>query len=503
MTLFSFCLLLSCAFLPHGDAFTISTSKLLSLGSHPRLRELKASIVSDVEESSASQTFADFDWLQHWYPVSWMDDVRPNKPTRVSLFDVDYVLARTNDTEVTALVDVCPHKAAALSEGRVTASGLVQCAYHGWSFDKEGKCRDIPQTQATPTSACDATSIPAHVHQGMIWLWPGPQPSQYPDPPTIPEMDDFKVTTVIRDLPFDWTLLVSNIMDPDHGLFAHQASAFDFYSASQDFPMEVNETYQDKNFQLSAKVPSVYKVLAQDAATRGKKALQTNVSLWATTNFQAPTTVALCRRDADGKTKFVSGFWVCPTGTGRSRFMSASIGPLKVPRWLMHLSINNFLDQDNFLVASQEPPVLKAEKEGKPRKSLFAYASPTDKLVSRLDAFWDATIWHAPNRNVQKEWSLASRPQVLDRKVQHLDICPDSQDAVRNVKVLRASAIVSVAAWLARCLYTRSFRRRWLPVVASLVGWLSHKFVSNFYFNYPEWKRDRDLKGIPKKIWQD
>ena len=30
-----------------------------------------------------------------------------------------------------ALIDRCPHRAAALSEGRMTSSGNLQCAYHG------------------------------------------------------------------------------------------------------------------------------------------------------------------------------------------------------------------------------------------------------------------------------------------------------------------------------------------------------------------------------------
>ena len=30
-----------------------------------------------------------------------------------------------------AMLDRCPHRAAALSEGRMTAGGNLQCAYHG------------------------------------------------------------------------------------------------------------------------------------------------------------------------------------------------------------------------------------------------------------------------------------------------------------------------------------------------------------------------------------
>ena len=39
----------------------------------------------------------------------------------------------------------CPHRAAALSQGVLTPGGLLQCAYHGWSFDGSGACQNIPQ----------------------------------------------------------------------------------------------------------------------------------------------------------------------------------------------------------------------------------------------------------------------------------------------------------------------------------------------------------------------
>ena len=75
----------------------------------------------------------------------------PNQPIRVTLFDVDYVLAKTTTSKKTsskkdsgeeeeevfyAMLDSCPHKKVALSEGRITNCGTddktyFQCSYHG------------------------------------------------------------------------------------------------------------------------------------------------------------------------------------------------------------------------------------------------------------------------------------------------------------------------------------------------------------------------------------
>jgi len=42
--------------------------------------------------------------------------------------------------------------------------------------------------------------------------------------------DEYAVVQMVRDLPLDFTVLLENIVDFDHGPFAHQALAFDMYS---------------------------------------------------------------------------------------------------------------------------------------------------------------------------------------------------------------------------------------------------------------------------------
>jgi len=185
-----------------------------------------------------------FDYLKHWYPVCWAvdmprDEVRHPQPAKVTLFDVDYAVVLDRRTsKAMAFVDACPHRGAALSEGRVTGTSgdtdtrrYLQCSYHGWSFDSTGACVDIPQRQnqnakggSPPApSSCSARAVPACLHQGMVWLWPGSHlnvdPALLPKPPSIPEMDmtsdGYTSCPTVRDFPMiDWTLLLSNIMDP-------------------------------------------------------------------------------------------------------------------------------------------------------------------------------------------------------------------------------------------------------------------------------------------------
>ena len=176
--------------------------------------------------------FEAFDWLDHWQPIAWARDVPLDKPTKITLFDVDYAVTRRSDREPLALLDRCPHRGAALSEGRVTSQGWLQCAYHGWAFDTGGACQSVPQQERAPTSALPCVASRACVeHHGMLWLHPSAATeaaAKWSVPDYIPEMSapGWRVGPAVRDLPIDYTLLVENICDPDHGLFAHQVRAW-------------------------------------------------------------------------------------------------------------------------------------------------------------------------------------------------------------------------------------------------------------------------------------
>jgi len=552
---------------------------------------------SSSSSSSASErsNFENFDYLNHWYPVAWAQDIPLNKPTKVTVFDVDYVVGRTrsannkeqtgeddNNDQIFALVDKCPHKLAALSEGRITACGSFQCAYHGWSFDgTSGKCLEVPQTMTSGVSFGDRSSaatfsssggrredakaVPAMISQGMVWLFPGgglEKALLAPEPPQVAEMDieGFRSTQTVRDFPVDWTILAENIMDPDHGLFAHGVPGFDLYSASRDAPQTiVEEDLNDgKGWKITSTVDAVEKLIQTNTewkieegkmkrkkdGAKGEKAAPAIRK--ATTTFVAPSLVYSCRRDAEtGETTFVTAFWICPVGTGRSRFMSAAIGkiPFSPPRWLVHIGLNNFLDQDTYLLYTQQKNVLEKEaelaqsaasgreneagadeqRESSPntmRKSLFVYRSPTEKLQARLASFFDNTINKVPNRRT----GLRNLPRldlprevVLDRFSQHTKICPDTMSLYNGCK--RANRVSLCFAGLAvlsrmvipRLCFTSSpllstlcspALLRSVVAVSGLISFISNRIQREFRFKYDESYRDRDLDNIPN-VWMD
>jgi vanillate O-demethylase monooxygenase subunit len=124
---------------------------------------------------------------------------------------------------IVAFADRCPHRLTPLSIGHC-AGGVIQCAYHGWRFDAEGACVEIPALGANAVLPPAARLTPpaglVQAH-GMVFLAP-----EDPVAPlgSIPEADDpsFEAgelpTLVARA---SAGLLADNFLDVAHFPFVH------------------------------------------------------------------------------------------------------------------------------------------------------------------------------------------------------------------------------------------------------------------------------------------
>lgn len=135
-----------------------------------------------------------------WHPVSYGRDLK-EKPRRVRLLDQLLVVWRDSNNGVHALEDMCIHRGAALSLGRVIGDEIM-CPYHGWRFGKSGVCTAIPQLE-DPTRVPSKAKVPAYFCQeryGLIWVsfeeprWPLPE---------IPELESGDRSIILTG-PYEW-----------------------------------------------------------------------------------------------------------------------------------------------------------------------------------------------------------------------------------------------------------------------------------------------------------
>jgi phenylpropionate dioxygenase-like ring-hydroxylating dioxygenase large terminal subunit len=98
---------------------------------------------------------------------------------RVRLLGESLVAYRDTTGRIGLVQENCPHRGASLYFGR-NEDASIRCVYHGWAFDVDGTCRDMP---SEPVPFCDKVSIkayPTHESGGIVWTYMGPKQTMTP-----------------------------------------------------------------------------------------------------------------------------------------------------------------------------------------------------------------------------------------------------------------------------------------------------------------------------------
>ena len=133
------------------------------------------------------------DYLRRfWTPALISSELPTNDcpPVRTRIFSEDLIAFRDTNGNIGLVANSCPHRGASLFFGRNEEEGL-RCVYHGWKFDVEGNCVDMPSEPAESNfrSKVRATAYPTIDSGGMIWAYMGP-------PELKPELPEYGWTTV-------------------------------------------------------------------------------------------------------------------------------------------------------------------------------------------------------------------------------------------------------------------------------------------------------------------
>jgi phenylpropionate dioxygenase-like ring-hydroxylating dioxygenase large terminal subunit len=133
--------------------------------------------------TARSRTGPTVDAATGWYPVARSSQVGTT-PLPVGAGGQAYVVVRLRPgAEVTALSARCPHRLVPLAHATVV-DGRVQCPYHGWQFDAEGRCVEIPSLGPAGTSPPRADlTAPWAVEERDGWVWLAPERTPVARPP--------------------------------------------------------------------------------------------------------------------------------------------------------------------------------------------------------------------------------------------------------------------------------------------------------------------------------
>ncbi len=104
-------------------------------------------------------------------------------PIRLRLLSEDLVAWRDTSGRVGIMQQSCPHRGASMFFGRNEEDGL-RCVYHGWKFDTEGTCVDMPNEPAESNfkHKIRAAAYPTVEQGGVVWVYMGATGLQSPMP---------------------------------------------------------------------------------------------------------------------------------------------------------------------------------------------------------------------------------------------------------------------------------------------------------------------------------
>jgi phenylpropionate dioxygenase-like ring-hydroxylating dioxygenase large terminal subunit len=157
-----------------------------------------------------------------WYLAAWSEELRSDALLARRIAGEHIVFFRDENDRAFALADICPHRFAPLSAGKV-ASGVLHCGYHGLGFDGSGACAVNPHGPI-PKSA-QVRAYPLVERHAALWLWLG-DPDRA-DASAIPDLAFIDATapesraTGKLHTRSDYRLMIDNIMDLSHADYLH------------------------------------------------------------------------------------------------------------------------------------------------------------------------------------------------------------------------------------------------------------------------------------------
>ncbi|MFM7085622.1 MAG: Rieske 2Fe-2S domain-containing protein [Cyanobium sp.] len=409
-------------------------------------------------------------WSEQWWPVAYLQDLDRRRPSRFTLLERDLVLWWDRAaSRWRAFPDVCPHRLVPLSEGRINGDGLLECPYHGWSFDGEGQCRHIPQAPEGSRSEgrrSSCSSLPTATAQGLLFVWSGDpaaaDPALLPLVPVLQEQerpqdrnqegptawaDGWIVQDTFRDLPMDALTLLENVLDVSHVPFTHHRTVGRRENAA---PVNAVITREDERG---------FEALWEEGPRRGKLGAQA-------TTFRAPM---LMWHDltAPGFGRILTVVYAVPIRRGECRlfarfpFQFQSALPRLLlglrPRWLQHIGNHKVLEDDQVFLHWQERALEKAGGSAAAERAFFlptaadVYVAALHRWVQASGGEPFAAVPLPPRQDLES---------LMDRHHSHTRHCRSCSEALQRIE--------AILPWLWGAL--------WLAAVLiglGQLGWLS------------------------------
>lgn len=161
----------------------------------------------------------------YWIPFLLSKEVvADGQPHQLRLLGEDLVAFRDSSGKVGLVDHACPHRGAPMVFAQNVDGGL-RCVYHGWKFNLDGSCQEMPTEPAdTPMlKKMSIKSYPVQERNGVMWTYMGPDADA---PPSLPSVEwnmvpENQVALSMRVQECNWLQAMEGEIDSAHAALLH------------------------------------------------------------------------------------------------------------------------------------------------------------------------------------------------------------------------------------------------------------------------------------------
>jgi phenylpropionate dioxygenase-like ring-hydroxylating dioxygenase large terminal subunit len=431
-----------------------------------------------------------FNFFQHWYPLTFIEDLEPQKPKSITLLGKRLVIWKpTKSATYRVFLDQCPHRLAPLSEGRIEdKTGNLMCSYHGWEFNENGICERIPQAEnpeiitKNQENFC-VTSFPVRQQQEILWVWPDEKTSAMAENtplPLSPQIDaakGFVWSNYIRDVEYDWQTLIENVADPSHVPFAHHGVQGNREKA---VPIPIN----------------IVKSTIDLIEVNIQRGLPTTIT------FEPPCRLEYAINLGNTGKKLGLVVYCIPISPGKSRIVAqfprnfAKTLHRIIPRWWNHIHERHLVLDGDMILLHQQEYLLQQKQLNESWKTAYKLPTNADRLVIEFRNWFDKYCqgklpWNQVGiSDLETSKINDNRAEILDRYQQHTQNCSSCRTAVKNLERLQIALLAYFVFIISGVAVLPDHWRLQLGlplVITALLGlgiysWLKFFLIPKFYF---------------------
>ncbi len=340
-------------------------------------------------------------FINFWYPVSISTDLT-DKPIKIRALGQNLAIFRDSKGEAHCVSDICTHRAASLSMGKIK-DDCLECPYHGWKFNGQGECVAIPSmgVDAKIPARSHIDAYPVVEKYGLIFAFLGDLPEdERPPIMDIPEYGD--ETWAAVHLNYQWKTNFERsqeaALDPAHAEYVH--TGMQFAGDKNDYIIpELN--VEETEWGASTKA-GLYTIGSEDWATEGE---MKNVKQGAgQSNFHAgyfgPST-AFNRLNITGDSFFLINKFETPIDE-----FNTNVFVVILRNFLHESDYDEEIKKRSMFVAEEDRVICeKVDPAVWPETNIKEVLVPADKILAVYRQYlknWENKGWRIDSRKVDE-----------------------------------------------------------------------------------------------------